>query len=66
MVSDNNARMLNSLRADLSRHTAVQANLDKQLRAQETETASLKRQSEQITQKLASLQNYIEGLTAQQ
>jgi len=66
MVSDSNARVIGGLRADLSRHTAVQANLDKQLRAQETETASLKRQNDQFTQDLASQQAYVNGLSAAQ
>lgn len=66
LVSDNNARVVNSLRIDLNRRTAVQGDLDKQLRAQEAQTASLKRQSEQATRELASQQTYINGLTAQQ
>jgi len=66
LVSDSNARVITSLRRDLNRHTVVQASLDKQLKAQESETASLKSQSEQATRELASQQTYVNGLTAQQ
>jgi len=65
-VSDSNARVLNGLRRDLNRCTAVQENLDRQLVVQETQTASLKQQSEQATRELASQQAYVDRLSAQQ
>ena len=65
-VSESNARVVNGLRADLNRHTVVQASLDSQLKTQEAQTASLRRQSEQATRELASTQSYVNTLSAQQ
>jgi len=65
-VSDSNAKVLNSLRLDLRQRTAAQANLDAQVKTQETQTAALKGQSEKATRDLASQQAWVDSLTAQQ
>ena len=66
LVSDSNAKTLNSLRLDQRRRASVQNGLDQQLKTQETQTASLARQSQQAMQALASQQSYVNGLSAAQ
>jgi len=65
-VSDSNAKVIDTLRKDISLRKTTQADLDQQLKVQEAQTAALKRLSDQATRALADQQAYVDNLSAQQ
>ncbi len=65
-VSDSNAKVIDTLRRDMSLRKTTQADLDQQLKVQEAQTAALKRLSDQATRALADQQAYVDNLSAQQ
>jgi len=65
-VTDSNAQLLNSLRADMRQRMTAQADLDQALKTAQAQTAALKQQSDQATKDLAAQEAYVNALSAKE